>query len=227
MTVFSSGVALGIAAMATGPALRWWRCPRPDRVLRSVLPQLRANHEVRDPVRIWLLAGGREGVHCLSLTLCVKVRGLVGSALQPGLFRAHSYSGGLQWRGVRHSGVSLRNHQIQPCKTPPLPLSLTHPPSLPPSLSQLQTVCRCYFKYMERHPVPWSASPSETTPSGGVVSCLTASSLIFLMERDSCLKAVPQTLSFRDIHHSHIQNENIKIKIHIYGNGVGSGPCIW
>lgn len=45
-SVFASGVVLGIVTMATGPILRRWSCPRPDIVLKSVLPQLRANNEV-------------------------------------------------------------------------------------------------------------------------------------------------------------------------------------
>lgn len=77
-SVFASGVVLGIVTMATGPILRRWSCPRPDIVLKSVLPQLRANNEVRD---------------------------LIGSSLQPGTFRAYTYDGGFKWSGVKWSGV--------------------------------------------------------------------------------------------------------------------------
>ena len=46
VTTFSSGVALGVVAMAITPFLRRWGSPRPDRVFSSVLPMLRANNEV-------------------------------------------------------------------------------------------------------------------------------------------------------------------------------------
>ena len=99
VALFSSGVALGVVAMATGPTLRRWGSPRPNRVFASVLPMLRANNEV-----------------CVCVCVCVvppsfsplfKVRDLVGSTLKPGLFRAYAYGGGLQWNGVNWSGVKL------------------------------------------------------------------------------------------------------------------------
>ena len=50
LALLSSGMALGVVAMATGPALRRWGSPRPDHVFASVLPMLRSNNEVRERV---------------------------------------------------------------------------------------------------------------------------------------------------------------------------------
>ena len=50
LSLLSSGMALGVVAMATGPVLRRWGSPRPDRIFASVLPMLRSNNEVRERV---------------------------------------------------------------------------------------------------------------------------------------------------------------------------------
>ena len=110
VALFSSGVALGVVAMATGPALKRWGSPRPDRVFVSVLPILRANNEVC--VRVCLCLCVCVCVSCITCPtlpwLCrLEVRDLVGSTLKPGLFKAYAYGGGVRWNGVNWGGVKL------------------------------------------------------------------------------------------------------------------------
>lgn len=68
--VFATGFSSALVLVGCVQLCRPRLYPSPERVLRQVLPTLRANREVR---------------------------AVVGSQLQPGLFRAYSHAGGLQW----------------------------------------------------------------------------------------------------------------------------------
>ena len=69
--VFMAGFSSGLAVVGVARLIRRYSHPSPDYVFNSVLPVLRGSGEVR---------------------------AMVGSQLKPGLFRAYSHTGGLQWR---------------------------------------------------------------------------------------------------------------------------------
>lgn len=167
--LFSSGVALGVVAMVISPVLRRWGSPRPNQVLSSVLPKIRADSEVSPGIACMAIESSTSS-ECPSLLPCCvqcgdnymysKVRDAVGSALKPGLFRAYMYDGGVRWNGVHWGGVKLSGvkqsirHLItfHPCKCSSSH-NLTSPPPLPPSLPQISsTYCS---RYMERCQVLW------------------------------------------------------------------------
>ena len=114
IAVFSSGIAMGVIAMAIVPTLRRWRSPRPDKVFTSVLPILRANREVCVTVCVCVCVF----YECVIYTT-LQVRELVGNGLQPGLFRACVYDGGVKWGGVRWSGAKSGRAGLIPLTFPP------------------------------------------------------------------------------------------------------------
>ena len=71
---FAGGMTFALGLATAGILLtRRFLYPNPERVLRSIIPKLRASREVCD---------------------------LIGHQLEPGLFRAYTHSGGMwQWAG--------------------------------------------------------------------------------------------------------------------------------
>ena len=84
LAVFATGFTSALGLVYIAQLVRRYYHPNPERAFQTVLPILRANEEVRKAV---------------------------GTQLRPGLFRAYSYAGGLEWRRWKLQNEPSRLHQ--------------------------------------------------------------------------------------------------------------------